>query len=185
MSTAAAAVCAPNMAARHQAWDNNSSNTADLELAMTDASLAEDDPAFDDYPEDADPAEHLWAGQKQQQYSPYHSEPVLDVDWHELTDLAHLNSGSMCTIFSCVWRGSPDVVAKLVRTDCADPEVAASDLELELQVLALNMLFLHELPYHSIQGEHRGQGGHRVVTQLRIQARHCAVSLLATAYKPC
>jgi Protein tyrosine and serine/threonine kinase len=91
----------------------------------------------DEYPSDDDLSELAFLGRRNSSRHTHHhsSEPVLDVDWHELTELTHLNSGSMCTIFSCIWRGSSDVVAKLVRTDCADPEVAASDLELELQVL--------------------------------------------------
>lgn len=91
-------------------------------------SLMKPSPIDVDYPDDEE--EDYYA------HRPLESSSPVRVEWSELQDLEHLTCGSMCSIYSCKWKGcSTPVVAKLVRSDCAEPDVAASDLELELQVL--------------------------------------------------
>ncbi|CAM9193127.1 unnamed protein product [Choristocarpus tenellus] len=54
--------------------------------------------------------------------------------WEELSNLTYMTKGAMCEIYSADLGGTK-VAVKIPRLDCEDPDVAAHDLEVELDVL--------------------------------------------------
>ncbi len=71
-----------------------------------------------------------------QSYSTERSPSYNVIEWDELENMVHMTQGAMCNIFTADYKGTK-VVAKVPRTDFEEQEMAASDLEVELELLQM------------------------------------------------